>query len=840
MKKVFIIFSLISFSLGSTINIPNDFPTIQLGINASNSGDTVIVAQGIYYENITIDKEIFLTSYAIFDNLENGWINNENIQSTIIHAVSDSLNPSFGSCLVVRDGNIAPTILGFTFMGGIGTVMIENDNCAIPINRPERSGGAILIFKAYPTINFNRFINNGISNENERGRKISKAGGAIAHYDDAEVEFDEDRNRLININHSIRDIPEQLNIQNNYFENNTSSDGKNFYSRGYEGSIDVSHSIFDDIDCESNSVNNFVLKSRDDYAEFIQNEITGNCIDGNALYVSVDGDNNNSGSEDSPVKTIGHAFSLVKDDTTITTTIYIGEGIFSPSTTGEQFPISVPDNVHLIGVNRENSILDAEADFINQSRVMVIERCENVKIANLTITGGNAEDAACYGGGGIYICPPIPRFTDWEMTPSIPILENLIVTGNHAYAGGGISIWEQEGPSLKNIIISNNTATWLGGGIMIAASVARLTDVDIFENMATEGEGNWAASGGGVFMDHGDAIMENVNIYFNSAEYEAGISLWFENNLKLYNSTIYDNEAETSSGGIGAFSFNGNITITNTIFWENVPNDVTLSSSQATITYSNIDWNDEGNIYANPLFTDAENGDLSIMFGSPCIDAGTTDLDGDGVDDIMDYTGSAPDIGAFEFYLQAPNNIEYNTQGTTVTISWQTVTNAQYYKIERAIDSLFIEDVEVNYAQNNFYLDESVVPNIEYYYRVAANAGIWSNYSDIIFVLLEYAHTENDNSIPKFYRIRNNIPNPFNPITSLRYDLPEDGLVNITIYDMMGRIVKTLVNSSQTAGYKSIGWNATNNRSEPVSAGLYLYTIQAGEFRQTKKMVLLK
>ena len=54
------------------------------------------------------------------------------------------------------------------------------------------------------------------------------------------------------------------------------------------------------------------------------------------------------------------------------------------------------------------------------------------------------------------------------------------------------------------------------------------------------------------------------------------------------------------------------------------------------------------------------------------------------------------------------------------------------------------------------------------------------------------------------------------------------------------RIVKTLVNSSQTAGYKSIKWNATNDRNESVSAGLYLYTIQAGEFRQTKKMVLLK
>ena len=94
--------------------------------------------------------------------------------------------------------------------------------------------------------------------------------------------------------------------------------------------------------------------------------------------------------------------------------------------------------------------------------------------------------------------------------------------------------------------------------------------------------------------------------------------------------------------------------------------------------------------------------------------------------------------------------------------------------------------------------------------------------------------------IPITYLLHQNYPNPFNPITSLRYDLPEDGVVNITIYDIMGRIVKTLLNDSQTAGYKSIEWNAANDRNESVSAGLYLYTIQAGEFRQTKKMVLLK
>ena len=95
-------------------------------------------------------------------------------------------------------------------------------------------------------------------------------------------------------------------------------------------------------------------------------------------------------------------------------------------------------------------------------------------------------------------------------------------------------------------------------------------------------------------------------------------------------------------------------------------------------------------------------------------------------------------------------------------------------------------------------------------------------------------------TVPIVFNLHNAYANPFNSITSLRYDLSKDELVNIIIYDMMGRIVKTLVNKSQTAGYKSIQWNATNDRNKRISAGLYMYTIQIGEFRQTRKIVLLK
>ena len=97
-----------------------------------------------------------------------------------------------------------------------------------------------------------------------------------------------------------------------------------------------------------------------------------------------------------------------------------------------------------------------------------------------------------------------------------------------------------------------------------------------------------------------------------------------------------------------------------------------------------------------------------------------------------------------------------------------------------------------------------------------------------------------DDGLPIAFNLYNAYPNPFNPVTTLRYDLPEPSNVNIIIYDMLGRQVKTLINQNQDAGHKSIRWNATNDYGKPVSAGVYLYRIQAGQFRQTKKMVLLK
>ena len=93
---------------------------------------------------------------------------------------------------------------------------------------------------------------------------------------------------------------------------------------------------------------------------------------------------------------------------------------------------------------------------------------------------------------------------------------------------------------------------------------------------------------------------------------------------------------------------------------------------------------------------------------------------------------------------------------------------------------------------------------------------------------------------PSSYIVYQNYPNPFNPITTLRYSIPKNEFVNITIYDMIGTLVKTLVNGPKTAGNNSVQWDATNDNKEQIAAGLYIFTIQSGNFRQSKKMVLLK
>jgi hypothetical protein len=89
--------------------------------------------------------------------------------------------------------------------------------------------------------------------------------------------------------------------------------------------------------------------------------------------------------------------------------------------------------------------------------------------------------------------------------------------------------------------------------------------------------------------------------------------------------------------------------------------------------------------------------------------------------------------------------------------------------------------------------------------------------------------------IPESYALSQNYPNPFNPSTTLKYELPRASHVTLTVYDLLGREVTTLVNAIEKPGYKSVEWNASG-----VASGVYFYRLQAGNFVQTRKLLLLR
>ena len=116
---------------------------------------------------------------------------------------------------------------------------------------------------------------------------------------------------------------------------------------------------------------------------------------------------------------------------------------------------------------------------------------------------------------------------------------------------------------------------------------------------------------------------------------------------------------------------------------------------------------------------------------------------------------------------------------------------------------------------------------------------VLSGQGGVFFVILPAMNIDS-REFPNEFMLYSAFPNPFNPSTTIRFDLPEDSFVTINVYDMIGRHVKSLLNNNISAGRRLIIWDGTNSFEQPASAGTYFYTIKTDRYSQTKKMILLK
>ena len=162
----------------------------------------------------------------------------------------------------------------------------------------------------------------------------------------------------------------------------------------------------------------------------------------------------------------------------------------------------------------------------------------------------------------------------------------------------------------------------------------------------------------------------------------------------------------------------------------------------------------------------------------------------------------------------------------------------QHFELEKSIFEDFATS-ETFTLVDTTYLDAVFELNQPNFYRLSAvdQTGNVSEFSEVVEAAILML---DDQQVPDSYALHQNYPNPFNPLTTIRYDLPEDAMVMIRIFDIKGRIVNTLINSHESAGRKAVAWNATNEMGESVAAGMYIYMIESGGFSKVRKMLFLK
>ena len=202
--------------------------------------------------------------------------------------------------------------------------------------------------------------------------------------------------------------------------------------------------------------------------------------------------------------------------------------------------------------------------------------------------------------------------------------------------------------------------------------------------------------------------------------------------------------------------------------------------------------------------------------------------------DVNNNGGWGPWISVdttFNFWTQ----LNGCTESTIDTLPNTNTTDGSYVVSHKNINGVNDNEVWLYEVVNGGHEWPGAYGNMD----INASEEIW-NFFTLVVEDSSNIHIENEGQHPTAFALLQNYPNPFNPTTTLRYDIPENSHVTITIYDMLGRQVKTLINQTQDSGFKSVIWDATNDYGKPVSAGVYLYKIQAGEFVQTRKMVLLK
>jgi len=374
-----------------------------------------------------------------------------------------------------------------------------------------------------------------------------------------------------------------------------------------------------------------------------------------------------------------------------------------------------------------------------------------------------------------------------------------------------------------------------------------LKDVLIADNASQNG------NGGGVYSNGTNISVRNVHFTGNTSSSLGGGLTAMEASGTVEN-CLFNNNTSITGGGFVVLATAESL-VRNNVVVNNQGLGMVAAGSDMIADYNNVVGNlpsDYGSgtpgihdLSLDPLFVDAAGNDYGLAQFSPCVDSGQDDAS------CLDPDGSRADMGLLGgpgANFVAPQRVTgadlMQLGGGMVRVSWDVAPeeDINHYVVYRDTAAVFVpSDLRAVAMVDHPSVTFDDTPPFDCYYLIAAvnSQGYSSGYSERVYTS-DQVSPVGDEQTPKVLAISGVVPNPFNPMTTVKFDLPRSGRVQLTIFDLRGRLVRDLISGQMEAGSHDVVWNGRNDQGQTAAAGVYFARLSSADGHRTVKMVLAK
>jgi hypothetical protein len=438
---------------------------------------------------------------------------------------------------------------------------------------------------------------------------------------------------------------------------------------------------------------------------------------------------------------------------------------------------------------------------------------------------------------------------------SVITLTNSVIDSN---AAGGLDIADGAVAEISDCEIRANSSDLNGGGVAVRGeSTLSLSSSVVADNVSF-------SRGGGIHIQLGaDAKLTQCLITGNTASQRGAGAYVLAAHVNLTNCTIASNylsSLDSRGNGTGGLFFLSSpssgpvaVDVVNAVIYgndgfqiDNSVNDGTWGVSYTRVEYSIVagGWSGQGVLDTDPLFVDTSGGDFTLAVGSPGLDAGSPY--------ILDVDNSPSDIGYTGGIIPNPDIPHIETNATRVLIGNKNLGTSVVVRNTGGAD-LTIDELEMPVEFTTTLLFPQTI-------AAGDSLEIPISYSGVTGGTFEVKLANSDNHRPylslivevvaptavrqpmpvALTRLYQNSPNPFNPSTTIAVNLAEDGDVVLTLYDVSGRLVRTLNSGTLRAGRHEFRWDGRDARGRNLASGVFLYRLKTREVTQTRSMLLIR